>query len=630
VAPKIAACLDRGGHLLLAHGNLIADDRTRTGFDWGHAFGAATIAEVFDALADLALVRELRTPLFSVHLFRRTRTRSEKRQKPKALDIPLPFDLDLTPAVEKCILWDGATVTRAEARARERTREVPILMYHSVADDGPAELAPYRVSPAAFREQLRYLRRQGFHSITVAEWGASLGAGRPLPGRPVILTFDDGYKDFIENAWPALERADFSGTVFVVTEKVGGLADWDELADSAPPLMSWGDLAALRDKGVEIGSHSATHQDMQTLSSAGVLREGELARSTLRDKLGLDATAIAFPWGRSDASVREALAGCGYRLAVTTWGGRSRLGDDPMNLPRIEIFGDDDIDTFAAKLGPPGAATAADADEGCGEFAEPIGFDLEVAQAQPPPDPRPSRTARNGRERPQTATHAIASLDGGDTAIHPDYAGQLAARLDALIGEFVKLQSRLLAAVGSPPTLQKKLTMLFAQPITGRSSRIVTPGAEISPGIAVSFDEGGRVAVSVEPKTDHSLSPDSYLNTVELDFSGESPWLVLEVALDWKDVASAERFQASLYGRPNRTVSCQLALRLPRHSGAPLEIGLAKFMLRSDERNAVASGEVPMPDFVELDTGATPHLLVFFDTEAALSLIIHYMNVYFA
>jgi SAM-dependent methyltransferase len=192
VAAKIVARLKPGGHLLLAHGNLISDDRARTGFDWGHPFGAKTIGEVFAALGALALVKEVRTPLFTVQLFRRTSGARQSKFEPELTEIPLPSELILSPEVERTIVWDGAETTRAEACATENATDIPILMYHSVADDGPPELAPYRISPRAFREQLRYLRRHGYYSTTVEEWTACIAARRPLPGRPVILTFDDG------------------------------------------------------------------------------------------------------------------------------------------------------------------------------------------------------------------------------------------------------------------------------------------------------------------------------------------------------------------------------------------------------------------------------------------------------
>jgi peptidoglycan/xylan/chitin deacetylase (PgdA/CDA1 family) len=139
-----------------------------------------------------------------------------------------------------------------------------------------------------------------------------------LPGRPVILTFDDGYKDFIENALPALERADFSATVFVVTEKVGRTAGWDALSSTALKLMTWKDLRDLNSKGIAIGSHSSSHKDLLTLSAEEVVAEGGQSRVALLEKLDIDTEAIAFPWGGSNGAVREILAGFGYTIGLTT------------------------------------------------------------------------------------------------------------------------------------------------------------------------------------------------------------------------------------------------------------------------------------------------------------------------
>jgi peptidoglycan/xylan/chitin deacetylase (PgdA/CDA1 family)/SAM-dependent methyltransferase len=660
-AAKIAASLKRGGYLLLAHGNVIADDRTRTGFDWGHPFGAKTIGKVFAALDRLALIKELRTPLFTAQLFRRTAGAKQPAAAPEISEIPLPPTLVLTPEVEKTILWDGAATTRAEAHARETTTAVPILMYHSVADDGPAELAPYRISPSRFREQLRYLRHHGYHSVTLAQWGECLAARRALPGRPVILTFDDGYKDFIENAWPILERADFGATLFVVTEKVGGVADWDPAASRPLPLMSWHDLRELEAKGVEIGSHSASHQDFSAISADRVTAEGRQARARLREELGKEASIIAFPWGRADEAVRRSLACCGYTLGLTTWGGHSTLGDDPMNLPRIEIFGDDDIATFAGKLRPDTAGSAADGASPDGEPADgaipSIGFESavpssgsktsDVPERMPVPriasfaDERKAAVPRTRADHPQGLSEAIAAaaeiigfgtIPAGrtDRPVHPDYLRTLGARLDLLIGEFVKFQTQLLNSLGGPISLQKRLTTLFSQPVTGRVGRAAVPGEEISPGIVLSFAEDARVTVTIEPKPDHTLSPDSYLNKVALALSGTSEWLELRVAADWSDLAMAERFQLCFYAQPSRSVACHALLRLPRKSGDPLDLGFASFELHSDERNAILTGDLRLPDFIELDTSRNPTLIVSFGTENEMSIVLHYINLYFA
>ena len=634
VAAKLAASLTPGGHLLLAHGNLVSDDRTRTGFDWGHPFGAKTIGTVFAAIGELGLVRELRTPLYTVQLFRRVARRGEKRPAPEIRELPLPRELALSPEVERTIIWDGVEMTRAEAQQRESAAAVPILMYHSVADRGPAELAPYRVSVDRFREQLRYLRRHGYHSVTLEEWAAAIAARRPLPGRPVILTFDDGYQDFAENAWPLIDRAGFSASLFIVTDKVGAAADWDVAVSSPVKLMGWKALRRLKAEGVEIGSHSASHADLSAIPGGEVHGEGERARLALRNKLGIDARTIAFPWGRADEQARAALAQCGYTIGLTTWGGHSTFADDPMNLPRIEIFGDDDIETFAAKLAPGrrGEPPAPDYDP------QSVGF---AAAGMPPPRPAEPRAAAMAGlaaflpSTPETEVVGFASPpaslpQGIDMPIHPDYAKQLAARLDALIGEFVRLQSQLLGNLQSPLTLQKRLTMLFGQPITGQVSHPAIPGEEIGPGVTIGFDETAQLSLTVEPKADHSLSPDTYLNTIGLTLTGSSEWLELRVAVDWRDLSLAERFQLCLYARPSRAVVCGATLRLPRRSGDPVEVACGTFELQSSERNAVISGDLQLPDFIELDTDQQASFVLSFDAETDLTLVIDYFNVYFA
>jgi peptidoglycan/xylan/chitin deacetylase (PgdA/CDA1 family) len=656
VAAKIAASLKPGGHLLLAHGNVIADDKTRTGFDWGHPFGAQTIGRVFAGLGQLALLKELRTPLYTVHLFCRISGARGRKAAPEIREVPLPPELVLTPEVEKTVLWDGAATTRAEAAASESATAVPILMYHSVAEDGPPELAPYRISPQAFREQMRYLRRHGYHSVTIEDWGNCLAAQRPLPGRPVILTFDDGYKDFIENAWPILERADFQATLFVVTERVGHVADWDPAVSRPLTLLSWRDLRELQAKGVEIGSHSASHKDFSAISVDQVLAEGQRAREKLQEKLGSQAKMIAFPWGRGDEEVRRTLARCGYTFGLTTWGGHSTLADDPMNLPRIEIFGDDDIVTFARKLARDAASSVASATPSDGEPADTtspsVGFEIAPApeagfasRSMTSPattafgnDPVAAAAPEDARRAdgpefapPQTAVApAIVGFDAAPAPIHPDYVRSLSARLDLLIGEFVKLQTQLLKSLGGPVSLQQRLTALFGCPLTGKITRVAVPGEEISPGIVLNFADNARVALTVEPKVDHSLSPDSYLNKLSLAFTGSSEWLELRVAVDWSDLSLAEHFQLCLYAQPSRSVSCGAVLRLPRKSAEPFDLGFANFELHPGERNAVLSGDLRLPDFVELDTGRNPSLIFSFGTENDLSLVLHYINFYFA
>ena len=232
-----------------------------------------------------------------------------------------------------------------------RTAAVPILAYHSIADEGPPELRPWRVTPGAFEQQLRFLQQHGFRSISLDEWVGCIAANSLPPGRPVVITFDDGYADFLTNAAPRLEAAGFRATVFVVTGRVGATADWDKTSGPPLKLIGWDDLRLLEARGFSIGSHTTAHLDLTSLTDEEIERDSREARATLHRELGHDIDIVAFPGGTSDARSRAALIRGGYRIGVEIADRCSTLSDDVGCLPRIEILAGDNMESFARKLG---------------------------------------------------------------------------------------------------------------------------------------------------------------------------------------------------------------------------------------------------------------------------------------
>ena len=231
------------------------------------------------------------------------------------------------------------------------SRTIPILAYHSIAEDGPPELLPWRITPGAFKEQLCYLQEHGYRSISLDEWADCIAAKTPTMGRPVVITFDDGYESVLTQAAPLLEAAGFRATVFVVTDRVGATANWDTTSGLPLKLMSWDDLRSLKARGFSIGSHTTAHLDLTALTNEEIERDSREARAALRRELGHEVTSVAFPGGTSDARVRAALVRGGYRIGVEIADRRSTLSDDIACLPRIEILAGDDIEGFARKLG---------------------------------------------------------------------------------------------------------------------------------------------------------------------------------------------------------------------------------------------------------------------------------------
>lgn len=347
--------MESGGHLLMAHSMMVADDRTTTGFDFNE-IGTRFIAELFAAHPGFEFMRELRTDLYRIQLFRRSERLDPDRPPASPREVLVrphaPFD-------HAAIKWGGCAVTSAEAKHCWQTEELPILNYHRVASDGPRELAQYRVGRPRFERQLAWLQRQGWHSVSLSDYvSARFDDGHSTTqGKAVAFTFDDAYADFAENAWPLLRRYGFGATLFVPVDYVGGRAEWD--ADHGPtaPLLTWDQLRELRDQGVEIASHGCSHQRMFELSPEDALEEARRSREVLRQELGIEAAGFCYPYNWADPAARQAVAEAGYRYGVYGADDGTRPEDrDPHFLPRVEVFGSDTLDEFIAKLPRPSPA----------------------------------------------------------------------------------------------------------------------------------------------------------------------------------------------------------------------------------------------------------------------------------
>ncbi|MBY5752026.1 trifunctional glycosyltransferase/class I SAM-dependent methyltransferase/polysaccharide deacetylase [Rhizobium leguminosarum] len=348
VCRKMAAAVKPGGYLITAHAHIRQDEPGRTGFDWGHPFGVETIKRVFAAQAGLALEETIDTELYAIHRFRKGAV-ADPALRIEAHGAPLDTD------VAKHIICGPAGIGREAAWKTEVTTSVPILMYHRIAEDGPDALRRFRTSPEIFRKQMQFLRRQGYYSVTAQNLANLLRSGKPIQGRPVMLSFDDAYLDFQTNAYPILAENDFSADVFVVTDKVGGRSDWDSAHGEPAPLMSWSHIQELHQKGISFGSHLASHTPASAIDSEALLAEAILSRDALQSRLGTPVESIALPYGGTDFRVPGILALAGYSVGFTTRPAKATFSDNFFALPRFEVRGDRPLEAFPELIGLPGA-----------------------------------------------------------------------------------------------------------------------------------------------------------------------------------------------------------------------------------------------------------------------------------
>lgn len=346
VAAKIRDGLKPGGRFIHAHACVLKDDMTRTGFDWGHDFGALKISEAFAACDGLALEKSIRTELYRIDCFRRV----------AGADIPAPDIRDVAmaatvePDVARNIVWGGAAARRATLKTEERHDKIPVLMYHSVSDRGPAALSTYRVSPKAFHAQMKWLRSNGYHSLRADELVWFMENSHRFYGRPVVITFDDGLQDFADNAWPILRAHDFRAEMFVVTDRLGGVADWDASHGAPAPLMNAGTIKRLAAEGVRFGSHLATHRAAEGLSTQELACELAGSSARLRQLLDDPPFAFAAPYGLADERVRRLAAEFGFRAGFTTEPGAADLAAEPLRIPRINVDGAWTLQDFIARM----------------------------------------------------------------------------------------------------------------------------------------------------------------------------------------------------------------------------------------------------------------------------------------
>lgn len=237
--------------------------------------------------------------------------------------------------------------------AETRTPAIPILMYHSISSaESNASHPYYEINTAAdiFRLHMSFLKKEGYSTV-----GLETLVGNAIPqdgGKRVIITFDDGFRDFYTTAFPILREFGFTATVFLPTQFIGsnspGIRDKYHL--------SWQEVRALADQQIEFGSHTVTHCLLVNENESRISKELKESKKVIEDQIGRKIYSFAYPYAFPDhrkkftAALRSRLIEAGYSCGVTTKIGLTNSGDDRYFLKRIPINSFDDEELFNAKL----------------------------------------------------------------------------------------------------------------------------------------------------------------------------------------------------------------------------------------------------------------------------------------
>lgn len=233
---------------------------------------------------------------------------------------------------------------------------IPILMYHSIADDVDTAVHPYFrtvTAPATFARQIAFLQAQGYAAVTLSEATRMLqdpDCPAAAKARTVVLTFDDGFRDFYTQAYPILDRAGYSATVFLSSAYI------DKPFLTGRDCLRAKEVRTLCDRGIEFGSHSVSHRRLVELSPEELADEVAASKQVIQDITGDDVTLFSYPYRFPEENTHftrtlgQLLDESGYRAGVTTAIGRSRSHDDLRFLPRLPMNDCDDARLLQAKL----------------------------------------------------------------------------------------------------------------------------------------------------------------------------------------------------------------------------------------------------------------------------------------
>jgi peptidoglycan/xylan/chitin deacetylase (PgdA/CDA1 family) len=225
-----------------------------------------------------------------------------------------------------------------------RALRVPLLMYHYISDPPPGAdrlRLDLSVRPSQFEAHLQYLRQAGYETVSLSDLIFHLTQGKPLPPRPIVLTFDDGYRDAYEEAFPLLQRYGFQGTFFVLT----GRADEED-----PRYLSWEQIRRMSEAGMEIQLHGREHIRLDGRDEAFLFYHIIGGKQSIEAHTGRPVRFFAYPSSIYDEALIRFLEGYWFWGAVTTAYGADERLENRFLWPRIRIRGTDDVQRLAEKL----------------------------------------------------------------------------------------------------------------------------------------------------------------------------------------------------------------------------------------------------------------------------------------
>jgi peptidoglycan/xylan/chitin deacetylase (PgdA/CDA1 family)/glycosyltransferase involved in cell wall biosynthesis len=237
---------------------------------------------------------------------------------------------------------------------KKKKYEMPVIMYHRVIkDESEKGVHGTYVTVEQFEEQMKYLKKKGYETVTFKDLLNNRYKQRfDKDKKWIMLTFDDGYKDNYENAFPILKKYQFKGIIYILD----GIEynKWDVDNPGNPEkrftLMNQEELLEMQNYGIEFGGHTSTHPRLAELSTEQVKSEIINSKSNIEKIIGKELLSFAYPYGSLNEEVKRIPQEAGYKFAVATDSGSIVFSDDLFEIRRIGIFPTNNLFNFKRKV----------------------------------------------------------------------------------------------------------------------------------------------------------------------------------------------------------------------------------------------------------------------------------------
>jgi peptidoglycan/xylan/chitin deacetylase (PgdA/CDA1 family) len=249
--------------------------------------------------------------------------------------VPLAPVTEVSPETDIVPAPVGSPLTAAELKSGVR---VPVLMYHyiRVASSKDHQAYALSVSPANFAMQMGYLHEHDFHPVTMRQLDQALLEQQPLPTKPIVLTFDDGYRDFYTVAAPILREYGFTATAYIPTQLI-----------NTRGYMTWAEVSELDAAGFEMGAHTEFHVDLAVMSEQRAKLEITGSKAQLEQELGHPVVDFCYPYGTYTPNVIKWVKEAGFWSATTTQPGKVHVPARMFDMTRVRVNGGVTLTDFA-------------------------------------------------------------------------------------------------------------------------------------------------------------------------------------------------------------------------------------------------------------------------------------------